>query len=63
VPPARIRLKLDDLELETTQLSKEEFLNLLDVVREIQRSERVGDKLLKAGFSIKKPSEAPPSTD
>jgi GNAT superfamily N-acetyltransferase len=48
----RIRLKIDDLELETTQLSQDEFLKLLEVVREIQQSDQLKKKLVEAGFSI-----------
>jgi GNAT superfamily N-acetyltransferase len=46
----RIKLKIGELELETTQLSQEEFLRLLSVVREIRDSDQVRAKLLEAGI-------------
>lgn len=46
----RIKLKIGDLELETTQLSQRDFLKLLSVVREIRDSDQIRSRLLKAGI-------------
>jgi hypothetical protein len=46
----RIKLRIGELELETTQLSQEEFLRLLSVVREIHNSDQIRTKLLEAGI-------------
>jgi len=46
----RIKLRIGELELETTQLSQEEFLRLLSAVREIRDSDKVRAKLLEAGI-------------
>jgi GNAT superfamily N-acetyltransferase len=49
----RIRVKMDNFELETTQLSKDEFLQLLTTLRDAETSRQVKSKLLDAGFTDK----------
>jgi hypothetical protein len=47
----RIRVKNGDFELETTQLSEEEFLKLLGTLRDAESNHQIKSKLLDAGFS------------
>jgi GNAT superfamily N-acetyltransferase len=49
----RIRLKDGDFELETTQLSKDEFVELVKVLRDANSTQHVRSKLLEAGFTQK----------
>jgi GNAT superfamily N-acetyltransferase len=49
----RIRVKSGDFELETTQLSEEQFLTLLGTIREAESKHQIKSKLLESGFTEK----------
>ena len=46
----RIRFKAGDLELETTQLTQEEFVRLLAALQDMKDTEQIRARLLQAGF-------------